>query len=184
MRDKYKPCPAPAARTVCAVLTALALSVGCAPQGSVRPDPAQQPSTPAPSPQEQPTEPSTPRSEQLKAPQETVVDPDRIPVLSVFFDFQSERIEPRFLDSLRALADQAKADDDLWIILEGHTDSRGSREFNMALAQRRATQVQKHLVELGVKATRIRVHTYGEERSSDESGSARRVDVLLRRSQR
>jgi outer membrane protein OmpA-like peptidoglycan-associated protein len=183
MRDK--PDPAFMTRAAFALLATLVLCIGCAPKDGVRPDAAPAEPLPAAAPaRPEPPEPTAPRGDALKAPPETSVDPERVPVLSVFFDFQSERIDPRFLDSLRGLADQAKADDDLWIILEGHTDSRGSREFNMALAQRRAVQVQKHLVELGVKATRIRVHTYGEERSSDETDSARRVDVLLRRSRR
>jgi len=171
-------------RSACALLATLVLCFGCAPKGGVREEAPAAPVPPAAPARPEPAEPAAPGGEALKAPPEAAVDPDRVPVLSVFFDFQSERIDSRFLDSLRGLADQAKADDGLWIILEGHTDSRGSREFNMALAQRRAEQVQKHLVELGVKATRIRVHTYGEERSSDEASSARRVDVLLRRSQR
>jgi peptidoglycan-associated lipoprotein len=184
MRDL--PYLAPVTRTAWALLSALTLCIGCAPQAGVRPEPAPAEGTPPQpkAPAAPPPAPAVPQGAAPKAPPETPTDPDRIPVLSVFFDFQSERIDPRFLEPLHDLAERVKLEEDLWIILEGFTDARGSREFNMALAQRRAAQVEKYLVELGVKATRIRVLSYGEERSGDDASSARRVDVLLRRSQR
>lgn len=50
------------------------------------------------------------------------------------------------------------------VIIEGHTDERGTREYNLALGDRRATAVKDYLVAYGVSASRIRTISYGEER--------------------
>ena len=50
------------------------------------------------------------------------------------------------------------------IIVEGHCDERGTREYNLALGERRANSVKKFLVSLGVKASRVSTISYGKER--------------------
>jgi outer membrane protein OmpA-like peptidoglycan-associated protein len=172
------------------LLAAAALCSGCAQQtppitpetpptpAAVQPQPQQ---APAPVRPQAPTQ-APPEPARHQAPAE-VRDPERIPVVSVSFEAQSDQIDPHFVSGLRGVADNVKADPRLWVILEGYTNARGSREFNMALAQRRAAKVQQHLVELGVKPNRIRISCYGEERSGSET-HADRVDVLLRRSAR
>lgn len=50
------------------------------------------------------------------------------------------------------------------ITAEGHADARGSREFNFALAERRATAVRRYLIEHGLQATSIRIVSYGKDR--------------------
>lgn len=50
------------------------------------------------------------------------------------------------------------------VVIEGHTDERGTREYNLALGDRRATAVKDYLVAYGVSASRIRTISYGEER--------------------
>ena len=63
------------------------------------------------------------------------------------------------------------------VVIEGHADERGTREYNLALGERRATSVKNYLVALGVDARRIRTVSYGEERpaviGSNESAWAR-----------
>lgn len=59
------------------------------------------------------------------------------------------------------------------IVVEGHADERGTREYNLALAERRATSVRNYLIANGVEAGRVQVISYGKERpavmGSDES---------------
>ena len=53
------------------------------------------------------------------------------------------------------------------IVIEGHTDDRGSREYNLALGQRRAEAVQRSLTLLGVQAGQVEAVSYGKERPVD-----------------
>ncbi|WP_336278528.1 peptidoglycan-associated lipoprotein Pal [Bartonella sp. CB175] len=82
----------------------------------------------------------------------------------VFFSLDSSSIEP---DAQRILARQAE-----WllrypfysILIEGHADERGTREYNLALGQRRAVAVRDYLISLGVSAQRMNTISYGKER--------------------
>lgn len=82
----------------------------------------------------------------------------------VFFSLDSSSIRP---DAQQTLALQAR-----WllrypqynVVIEGHADERGTREYNLALGQRRAVAVRDYLTSLGVPAERIRVISYGKER--------------------
>ncbi len=53
------------------------------------------------------------------------------------------------------------------VVIEGHCDERGTAEYNMALGQRRAQETKKYLVNLGIKESRIKTISYGEERPLD-----------------
>ena len=70
------------------------------------------------------------------------------------------------------------------IVLEGHADERGSREYNLALAERRAQSVKQQMVLLGAASSQLRLVSYGEERPEvdghDESSwqQNRRVEIL------
>ncbi|EJF74402.1 peptidoglycan-associated lipoprotein Pal [Bartonella alsatica] len=82
----------------------------------------------------------------------------------VFFDLDSASINS---DAERILMRQAE-----WllhypyysIMIEGHADERGTREYNLALGQRRAVAVRNYLISLGVSAQRIQTISYGKER--------------------
>jgi peptidoglycan-associated lipoprotein len=50
------------------------------------------------------------------------------------------------------------------VTIEGHADERGTREYNLALGERRATAVKDYLVALGISPSRVRTLSYGEER--------------------
>ena len=50
------------------------------------------------------------------------------------------------------------------VVVEGHADERGTREYNLALGERRANAVREHLISLGVSADRIATISYGKER--------------------
>jgi len=58
------------------------------------------------------------------------------------------------------------------VTIEGHADERGTREYNLALGERRATSVRNYLMSLGVEATRINTISYGKERPAVPEASA------------
>ncbi len=82
----------------------------------------------------------------------------------VFFDFDRSDIKPEGRQTLQRQADFLKKYNQYSVTVEGHCDDRGTREYNLALGERRATAVKKMLVALGVPASRITTISYGKER--------------------
>lgn len=80
------------------------------------------------------------------------------------FAFDNSRFVAKYLPSLNAQARYLKAHPGASIMLSGHTDSRGSREYNIALGERRANEVDQLLRLAGVSKSQVRVVSYGEER--------------------
>jgi len=85
------------------------------------------------------------------------------PLGDVFFDYDKSEIRADARGPLQANADWMKRWTGTQIMLEGHADSRGSSEYNLALGSRRANGVKDYLVNLGVPATRITVVSKGKE---------------------
>jgi len=94
----------------------------------------------------------------------------------VFFDFDSSVIKADGEEVLKKQADYLKANASVNVVIEGHCDERGTREYNLALGERRANASKSYLVSLGVPASRIQVTSYGKERPAvigdDESAWA------------
>jgi peptidoglycan-associated lipoprotein len=82
----------------------------------------------------------------------------------VFFDFDKSDIKAEGRQVLQRQADWLKKYPSVTVTVEGHCDDRGTREYNLALGERRATAVKKMLVALGVPANRISTISYGKER--------------------
>lgn len=83
---------------------------------------------------------------------------------TVYFAFDSFALDSQAQATLdRQAALLAKAGT-IPVTIEGHTDERGTREYNLALGERRATAVKDYLVALGINASRVRTISYGEER--------------------
>jgi peptidoglycan-associated lipoprotein len=82
---------------------------------------------------------------------------------SVYFDYDKSAIRSDGAEVLRANAGVIKANAN-WdqITIEGHTDERGSEEYNLALGERRAMAVKRYLVDLGVPSSRLRTVSFGE----------------------
>jgi peptidoglycan-associated lipoprotein len=103
---------------------------------------------------------------------------------SVYFDFDQFVIRPEFVKLLKAHADYLGKDKTLKIQIQGNADERGSREYNLALGQKRADAIQRALKASGVDGNRIETISYGEEKpkakGSDEASWAenRRGDIL------
>jgi peptidoglycan-associated lipoprotein len=82
----------------------------------------------------------------------------------VFFDYNKSDIKPEGRQILQRQADWMKKYTNVTVTVEGHCDERGTREYNLALGERRATAVKKMLVALGVAANRVSTISYGKER--------------------
>ncbi len=91
----------------------------------------------------------------------------------VFFDYDSASIAGDAQHTLERQAAWLKQYSNINVTIEGHCDERGTREYNLALGERRAAAAKKYLVGLGVAANRVSTISYGKERpaviGSDES---------------
>ncbi len=108
------------------------------------------------------------------------VPADRI----VYFSFDSAEVLPESQTIIEANARKLTKSSRTVTQLEGHTDERGSREYNIALGERRANAVRQAMIAMGVAPQQIRIVSYGEERpaagGSDEQSYAlnRRVEIV------
>src|ERR1700691_1471384 len=82
----------------------------------------------------------------------------------VFFDFDKSVIKPEGQTTLQRQADWLKKYANFTVTIEGHCDERGTREYNLALGERRANAVRNALVALGIPANRMKTISYGKER--------------------
>lgn len=80
----------------------------------------------------------------------------------VTFEFDKAVIREEFYDELDDVADVLRQNDDLRFYLDGHADSRGTEDYNMALSLRRANAVKDYLVRKGVDANQLDVRGFGE----------------------
>jgi peptidoglycan-associated lipoprotein len=80
---------------------------------------------------------------------------------AVYFDFDSAVLRDDARATLKKNAEELRASSAV-VTLEGHTDERGTEEYNLALGERRGESVRKYLVDLGIPASRLRVVSFGE----------------------
>jgi peptidoglycan-associated lipoprotein len=104
----------------------------------------------------------------------------------IYFDFDSNAIKPEFQSLVDGHARFLKANPQRHVFLEGHTDERGTREYNLALGQRRAEAVRNALKLLGVQDSQMEAVSFGKEKpanpaSNEEAWSKnRRVEISYR----
>jgi peptidoglycan-associated lipoprotein len=82
----------------------------------------------------------------------------------VYFDYDSFAIRPEFQAAIDTHAKYMRADKSRKVVLEGHTDERGGREYNLALGQKRAEAVRKALSLLGVPDAQLEAVSFGKEK--------------------
>lgn len=82
----------------------------------------------------------------------------------VFFDFDKYDLKPAARTTLDRQAAWLKQYGSRMVTIEGHADERGTREYNLALGDRRATSAKNYLISQGVPASRIKTISYGKER--------------------
>lgn len=105
----------------------------------------------------------------------------------IYFDYDRAEIKPEFVPIVAAHAKYLNGGANRRVRLEGHSDERGSREYNIGLGERRAQAVRRALMLQGVTEAQITTVSYGEERpavqGSDESAYSknRRVELVYAR---
>jgi peptidoglycan-associated lipoprotein len=134
---------------------------------------------------------TTPGSERPIA--QVTIDPAKDPLndpsnplskRSVYFDFDSFTIRDEFRPVVEAHAKYLVANKVRKVVVQGNTDERGSREYNLALGQKRSEAVRRALTALGVADAQIEAVSFGEEKpkstGSDEAAFAenRRADIV------
>jgi peptidoglycan-associated lipoprotein len=103
---------------------------------------------------------------------------------SIHFDFDSFVVKDEFHPVLEAHASLLKANRGLSVILQGNADERGSREYNLALGQKRAEAVRKVLAVMGVSDAQMEAISFGEEKPRNPGNTEeayaenRRTDVV------
>ncbi len=86
----------------------------------------------------------------------------------VYFDYDSAAIGGAAETTLNKFVEFAKANDVKGVTLEGHADERGTREYNLALGDRRAVAIKRYLVGAGLDAGQLTTISYGKERPAVE----------------
>ncbi|MBK7002215.1 MAG: peptidoglycan-associated lipoprotein Pal [Rhodoferax sp.] len=85
----------------------------------------------------------------------------------VYFDFDSAAIRPEFQPLIESHARGIKADKNKRVAIEGHTDERGGREYNLSLGQRRAESVRRAMALLGVPESQMEAVSFGKEKPAE-----------------
>jgi peptidoglycan-associated lipoprotein len=132
------------------------------------PPPAEKPAptTPPPPPPPPPTPPTPdkPLTEDELFAKMTLDELNKSGVLKpVFFDYDSIVLSEAARGTIQKNVEYLKRRSSTKILIEGHADSRGTNEYNLALGERRADAVRDYLVSLGVGADRVTIVTKGEE---------------------
>jgi peptidoglycan-associated lipoprotein len=181
-----------------ALLCVVILSAGCAKKQAVREEAAPPVTTPAPQPT-QPAQPPTPPAEEKVQPQQIQESPltaqdggsaaettGDLGLQPIYFEFDSYALSPEARETLAKDADLLKNKKNQNVVVEGHTDERGTGDYNLALGEKRAKSAMSYLITLGVPADRLSTISYGEEKpavpGSDESAwiKNRRVSFSTR----
>lgn len=105
---------------------------------------------------------------------------------TVYFDYDSFVVKPEFQATIEAHAKYLKANGARKVSVEGHTDERGGREYNLSLGQARAEAVRRGLALLGVSGTQVEAVSYGKEKPAVQGTTEaameknRRAEIVYR----
>ena len=102
----------------------------------------------------------------------------------IFFGFDKYNLNPKAREILAKQAAWLQKYPSVTVLIEGHCDERGTREYNLALGERRANAVKDYLVALGASPGRIKTISYGKERpeamgSNDQAWAQNRRGVTM-----
>ena len=98
----------------------------------------------------------------------------------VYFDFNKYNIKPKYRDVLQQKAELMKQYPSIRVRIEGNCDARGTKEYNLALGERRARAAYEYMIRLGVPADQLDLISYGKERPA-VMGSGEKVWAQNRR---
>ena len=127
---------------------------------------------------------ATAEAKPVEEPKKDPLEEGLLATRVVYFDFDSSAIADAAMPMLQAHAAYLSSNGGSSITVEGHADERGTREYNIALGERRADAVRRVLMANGVSANQIKVVSYGEERPAllghDESAWSknRRAELM------
>lgn len=111
---------------------------------------------------------TTKKSQASNTAENTHAGSDKLQLHTIYFDFDKYNIRSNQQDDAMAMAHSitaySKAHPNLKVQIQGHTDDRGSVEYNMALGTRRAESLKNYLTEAGVKPTALDTVSFGKER--------------------
>ena len=106
---------------------------------------------------------------------------------SVYFDYDRFDVKPLYVEVIKKIAQIMRENRTSKILLEGHSDERGTREYNVALGHKRAESVAKALEAEGINRQRMETVSFGEEDPADNSPNEkgwaknRRCDLILKK---
>lgn len=115
-----------------------------------------------------------------------IAEPPASVARTIYFDYDSYIVRPEFAATLETHARFLKADGARKVVLQGHTDERGGREYNLALGQKRAEAVRRSLAVMGVSEAQQEAVSFGKEKpavqGADEAAHTknRRVELSYR----
>lgn len=130
---------------------------------SANPTPTRPPAPPEPVPEPPKIVVETPVPSDPLAGMDTDEINRQSPLAPVFFSYDSDVVDAEGQKVLNANAEVLKKYPTWAITIEGHSDERGTAEYNLALGERRALAVKSYLLSLGIAADRIRTVSYGKE---------------------
>jgi peptidoglycan-associated lipoprotein len=165
---EFQPLADPTARNVIgkcrAAFQALKVKMAAAREAKAPVEPVPPPSAPKPEAAPAPAPVSPPPTAAAGEGERAAVKEKESPLKDVFFDFDRSLIREDAKKSLGENVRWLKANPKATILIEGHCDERGTREYNLGLGQRRAKAAQDYLVSAGMDVKRIKIISYGKER--------------------
>jgi len=130
--------------------------------------------TPPPAPQEEPMQTQTIESQDNQV-EEPLEKSEPYQIFEVGYD--SSELSKDAKEILTTQSEWLGSDKSIKVLIEGHCDERGTREYNIALGEKRANAVKEFLTSKGIDQSRIKIISYGKERpamfGSDESSMAK-----------
>ncbi len=149
------------------VLLVIAFALwGCPKKAEVSSAPEAQKEAPQPSREEVKAEPTPPPVAEAPVREEVREHAPTAPTgpQPIYFDFDQSFIRSDAKAAMKANADWLRANPTAKIRIEGNCDERGTKEYNQALGQRRASSAKKYLTDMGISAKRISLISYGKEK--------------------
>jgi len=86
---------------------------------------------------------------------------------NIYFDFDKYDLRPDAIERLKKIGDYLKKNSDITILIEGHCDERGTREYNLVLGEQRALSARNFLINYGISPKRLYTVSYGEDVPAD-----------------
>jgi peptidoglycan-associated lipoprotein len=136
--------------------------------------------------EEQIPPPPPPLEDEEEMPEVEEVETEPVVLVDIFFDYDKYNIKDMYKKDLISNAEQLMGRDDVMVMIEGHCDERGTKEYNLALGEKRAKAVRDFYTAYGVNPDILEIISYGEEKpfvkGSDEAAWAknRRAHMMVK----